>query len=209
MELLHPDWMQQQLPQALHAAAVAPMAPPWNQSELIDLLPDQGKAIRPAAVLIAFVQRDAAWNVVLTRRTEVLKHHAGQISFPGGRMEAEDRDPVATALREAHEEIGLQPQDVRVIGYLDSFLTVTGFHVYPVVANISTAFVAQADPNEVDEVFEVPLAFLLNPANARTFEVDYRGKSRQLIEFQYQHYRIWGATASMLVNLQQRLANSA
>jgi 8-oxo-dGTP pyrophosphatase MutT (NUDIX family) len=206
MNVLHPEWMQSALPRALHTLNTPPQHEPWNKNELIDLLPDKGISARPAAVLIALVERLGMQYIVLTRRTEALKHHAGQISFPGGRMEAEDADPVATALREAHEEIGLLPQHVNAIGYLDSFLTITGFHVYPVVANISSEFVAQADPNEVDEVFEVPMSFLLNPDNVQHVEVEYRGKIRKILEFRYQQYRIWGATASMLVNFQERLA---
>jgi 8-oxo-dGTP pyrophosphatase MutT (NUDIX family) len=205
MEIAHPDWMQHVLPRALHGLEKPPQGAPWNHSELIDVLPDAGANVRPAAVLIALIQRDGVWKIVLTRRTEALKHHAGQISFPGGRMEAEDADPVATAMREAQEEIGLWPHHVKTIGYLDSFLTITGFHVYPVVARISAEFIAKPDPNEVDEVFEVPLDFLLNAVNVRSFEVEYRGKMRQILEFQYLNYRIWGATASMLVNLQKRL----
>jgi 8-oxo-dGTP pyrophosphatase MutT (NUDIX family) len=209
MEVMHPDWMQTILPRALHSLAMPPQEDPWNKNELIDLLPDAGASARVAAVLIALIERADGWQIVLTRRTEALKHHAGQISFPGGRMEAEDADPVVTALREAHEEIGLRPEHVNVIGYLDSFLTVTGFHVYPVVATISSEFIAKADPGEVDEVFEVPLNFLLNAENVRPFEVEYRGRLRTILEFNYLEYRIWGATASMLVNLQNRLARSA
>jgi 8-oxo-dGTP pyrophosphatase MutT (NUDIX family) len=209
MDGMHPDWMQTILPRALHTLAIPPQDDPWNKNELIDVLPDAGASTRAAAVLIALIERANGWQIVLTRRTEALKHHAGQISFPGGRMEAEDADPVITALREAHEEIGLHPEHVNAIGYLDSFLTVTGFHVYPVVATISSNFIAKADPGEVDEVFEVPLNFLLNAKNVRSFEVEYRGKLRSILEFQYQQYRIWGATASMLVNLQNRLAGSA
>jgi 8-oxo-dGTP pyrophosphatase MutT (NUDIX family) len=209
MDAMHPDWMQTILPRALHSLITPPQEEPWNKNELIDLLPDAGASVRVAAVLIALIERSDGWQVVLTRRTEALKHHAGQISFPGGRMETEDADPVFTALREAHEEIGLRPEHVNVMGYLDSFLTVTGFHVYPVVATISADFVAKADPGEVDEVFEVPLNFLLNADNVRPFEVEYRGKLRTIIEFNYLQYRIWGATASMLVNLQNRLVRSA
>lgn len=182
-----------------------PSGPAWNQSQIIDLLPDKGGALVPAAVLIGLVEREAGTQVVLTRRTAMLRHHAGQISFPGGRIEASDIDPVAAALREAREEIGLQAAHAETIGYLEPLATITGFHVFPVVAHIAQEFLPQPDPSEVDEVFEVPLAFLMAPENARRIEVDYRGSTRSLLEFRYQQYRVWGATAAMLVNLRERL----
>ena len=190
---------------ALHNVATPPPQTPWNYHELIDLIEENGTLIRPAAVLIGLIQRDSGLHIILTRRTEALKHHAGQISFPGGRIEESDRDPVAAAVREAQEEIGLLPEHIETKGYLDSFLTITGFHVYPVVAKVSADFVPIADPSEVDEIFEVPLEFALNSANAKPIEIEYRGKSRTIIEFQYKHYRIWGATASILVNFRKRL----
>jgi 8-oxo-dGTP pyrophosphatase MutT (NUDIX family) len=197
------------LPGILHTVETPPAASPWNYDELIDLMPENGVAIRPAAVLIGLIERESGLQVILTRRTEALRHHAGQISFPGGRIEATDLDPVAAAIREAHEEIGLFPAHVEALGYLDSFLTITGFHVYPVVAKVSADFIAKADPNEVDEIFEVPLEFLLDSNNAKPIEIEYRGKNRTIIEFQYQQYRIWGATASMLLNFQKRIEQAA
>ncbi|MEO6172104.1 MAG: CoA pyrophosphatase [Arenimonas sp.] len=189
----------------LHDTATPPEQTPWNYHELIDLIEEKGTVIRPAAVLIGLLERDSGLQVILTRRTEALKHHAGQISFPGGRIEEIDRNPIAAALREAQEEIGLLPEHVQPLGYLDSFLTITGFHVYPVVARVSANFVPHADPNEVDEIFEVPLDFLLDSNNAKPIEIEYRGRNRTIIEFQYEHYRIWGATASMLVNFRKRI----
>ncbi len=189
----------------MHDAAAPPSQSPWNYRELIDLINENGTPIRPAAVLIGLIERESGLQVILTRRTEALRHHAGQISFPGGRIEESDRDPIAAAGREAQEEIGLQPDYVEPLGYLDSFLTITGFHVYPVVAKVSADFVPKADPDEVDEIFEVPLEFVLNPQNAKPIEIEYRGKSRTIIEFQYRHYRIWGATASILVNFRKRI----
>lgn len=189
----------------LHDAATPPADTPWNYHELIDLIEENGTVMRPAAVLIGLIERESGLQVILTRRTEALKHHGGQISFPGGRIEASDHAPVAAAVREAQEEIGLQSEHIQVKGYLDSFLTITGFHVYPVVAKVSADFVPKADPGEVDEIFEVPLAFVLNAANAKPIEIEYRGKSRTIIEFQYKQYRIWGATASILVNFRKRI----
>ena len=190
---------------ALHPLATPPTARAWNLDELFDLLPDGVEGLRPAAVLVGLVDRGEGLQVLLTRRTEALRHHAGQISFPGGRIEANDVDPVAAALREAQEEIGLQPAQACALGYLDPFVTITGFHVFPVVAAIAPTFSAIRDPGEVDEVFELPLDFLMDPANARQLLVDYRGGQRTLVEFVHQQDRVWGATASMLVNLRQRL----
>lgn len=189
----------------LHSASNPPAETPWNYHELIDLISENATVIRPAAVLIGLIERESGLQVILTRRTEALRHHAGQISFPGGRIEDADKDPVAAAMREAHEEIGLFPEHIQALGYLDSFLTITGFHVYPVVARVSADFVPKADPNEVDEIFEVPLEFILNLNNAKPIEIEYRGRNRTIIEFQYEHYRIWGATASMLVNFRKRI----
>jgi 8-oxo-dGTP pyrophosphatase MutT (NUDIX family) len=182
-----------------------PADPGWNLPDLIDLLPGGLEGLCPAAVLVGLVDRRQGVQVLLTRRAEALRHHAGQISFPGGRIEAGDADPVAAALREAREEIGLQPGQAQAVGYLDPFVTITGFHVYPVVAIVDPAFCALRDPSEVDEVFELPLAFLMDPGNARELLVDYRGSQRKLVEFEHPDYRVWGATAAMLVNLRQRL----
>jgi 8-oxo-dGTP pyrophosphatase MutT (NUDIX family) len=190
---------------ALHPLATPPVGPAWNLLELSDLLPDAGRSLCPAAVLVGLVDRGQGTQVLLTRRTQALRLHAGQISFPGGRIEASDADPVAAALREAAEEVGLARQQAHALGYLDPFATITGFHVYPVVAAIDRDFAPRPDPGEVDEVFELPLDFLLDPANARELQVDFRGHHRTVIEFVHASYRVWGATAAMLVNLRQRL----
>lgn len=190
---------------ALHPLSSPPPGPAWNLAELADLLPDAGRILRPAAVLVGLVDRGAGAQVLLTRRTQALRHHAGQIAFPGGRIEASDPDPVAAALREAAEEVGLAPSQARALGYLDPFATITGFHVYPVVAMVDAGFSPRPDPGEVDEVFELPLDFLLDPANARELQVEFRGHRRTVVEFVHASYRVWGATAAMLVNLRQRL----
>lgn len=194
----------ERLPRALHALDQPPAGPGWNHSELSDLLP-AGMPLRPAAVLVALIARAQGPRVLFTRRTEALRHHAGQISFPGGRIEADDADPVAAALREAQEEVGLFPALSSPMGYLDPFVTITGFHVFPVVATVSGDYVPRLDPSEVAEAFEVPLHFLLDPANVHELDVDWQGRRRRLLEYRYEGHRIWGATAAMLVNFRRRL----
>ncbi len=193
------------LSRALHPLATPPSGKGWNFDELHDLLPDHGTTLRPAAVLVGLVDRGNGPQVLLTRRNEALRDHAGQISFPGGRIEASDASPLAAALREAHEEVGLIGGHAEPIGYLDPFVTITGFHVFPVVALVEPAYSPVIDPAEVAEAFEVPFDFLMAPDNERRFDVDYRGSKRRLIEFLFNDYRIWGATAAMLVNLRERL----
>jgi 8-oxo-dGTP pyrophosphatase MutT (NUDIX family) len=167
-----------------------------------------------ASVLIALVQR-AELRVLLTQRTDHLTDHPGQISFPGGRVEPEDADATATALREAVEEIGLAPQFVDPLGMLPTYTTGTGFIVTPVIALVRPGFVVAADPSEVAEVFEVPLSFLLNPAHHRRHGVEVGGVRREFFSIpwdgidergQPRRYFIWGATAAMLRNLYRFLA---
>jgi 8-oxo-dGTP pyrophosphatase MutT (NUDIX family) len=159
-------------------------------------------------VLFGLVSRDDGLHVLLTKRSEHLRHHAGQISFPGGRIEYADGNPAQAALREAYEEIGLNADSVTVLGYLQPMLTITGFRVYPVVALINSDYSAQADGVEVSELFEAPLDLFLDQNNERSFEIMFQGKARHLIEFHWRNFRIWGATATMLINLRQRLEHN-
>lgn len=161
--------------------------------------------LRPAAVLVGLVAHGDGVGVLLTRRTDHLEHHPGQISFPGGHREDGDTDATATALRETHEEIGLAPERFRVLGQLDDYVTRTGFHVTPVVAVIEPPYETKPDPHEVAEVFEVPLRFFLDPANHRRDSRHYAGALRHFYAMPYGAYYIWGATAGMLMNLYQTL----
>jgi 8-oxo-dGTP pyrophosphatase MutT (NUDIX family) len=164
----------------------------------------------PAAVLVPLVDRPDGLTVLLTRRTAHLDHHAGQISFPGGRIEEADANPVAAALRETQEEIGLEPDRIEVIGRLDGYRTVTNFAVVPVVGLVRPPFELKPDPFEVDEVFEVPFSFVIDPANhQRHFRDSADGKRRYFYALPYGPYYIWGATAAMLVNLAEALRRSA
>lgn len=193
----------ERLLRALHPLDQPPTGEGWNHSELSDLLPP-GPPVE-AAVLAGIVPRDSGAQVILTRRTETLRQHGGQVGFPGGRTEPDDRDAVAAALRESQEEIALLPTQVQVLGYLDPFVTITGYRVMPVVAVIDPAFVAVPQPEEVAEVFEVPLAYLMEPANLHQVEIDHRGRIRHVLEYGWPGQRIWGATAAILYNLRRRL----
>ena len=158
-----------------------------------------------AAVLIPIIHREELLSVLLTERSPDLKHHAGQISFPGGRMDAADTDIRATALRETQEEVGIDPADVEIVGYLDPNPTVTGYAVTPVVALVELRRELVIDPVEVKSAFEVPLPFLLDEQNEESSEREFAGVRVPIAEFNYGQYRIWGATASMLVELRSVL----
>lgn len=159
---------------------------------------------RPAAVLVPVIARPEL-TVLLTERTAHLSTHAGQIAFPGGKVEASDIDAVHTALREAEEEIGLSRTLVEPLGFLDGYRTGTGFLVTPVVALVKPDFVLALDPGEVASTFEVPLAFLMDPANHKHHSRPWRGRERHYYAMPFGDHYIWGATAGMLKNLHERL----
>jgi len=163
------------------------------------------EVLTAASVLVPIVLRPGAPTVLFTQRTAHLKDHPGQISFPGGRSEAHDPSPAHTALRETQEEVGLLPAHIEIAGYLPEYRTGTGFRVTPVVAVVTPPFELSPDPFEVAEVFEVPLAFLLDPANHQQHALHYRGKLRSYYAMRYDDYFIWGATAGMIVSLYRAL----
>lgn len=174
------------------------------------------RAPAQASVLIPLVMREAGPNVLLTRRTAHLRDHAGQISFPGGRVEIHDDDVVATALRETEEEVGLARCHVEVIGQLPVYTTVTAFQVTPVVGLVTPEFTLALDSFEVAEAFEVPLQFLMTPAHHRRHQAEFAGSTRQFLSMPWwggdavggqTEYFIWGATAAMLRNLYSFLAS--
>ena len=159
-----------------------------------------------AAVLLPLIQRAAGEpHLLFTRRTERLARHSGQVSFPGGRSEQSDLSLVETALRETFEETGIAPSFVTVAGYLDRYLTGTGFDIQPVVGLVKDGFALTPDPREVAEIFEVPLAFLCDPANRRREHREIGGRQRSFFAFRYGGHEIWGATAAIVVSLAQRL----
>ncbi|MDY0013144.1 MAG: CoA pyrophosphatase [Rhodocyclaceae bacterium] len=161
---------------------------------------------RPAAVLVPLVQRDEGFTVLLTQRTDHLHKHAGQVSFPGGGADPADASPVHTALREAEEEIGLDPRQVELLGFLPRYWTGTGYEITPVVGLVTPPLDLKLDNFEVAEAFEVPLDFLLDPANHQEREVEWQGAMRRYYVMPYEGYHIWGATAGMLVTLYRFLA---
>ena len=158
-----------------------------------------------AAVLVPLINRDSGITLLFTQRTANLADHAGQISFPGGRVETGDASNRDAALREAEEEIGLPRSQVDVLGMLPDYYVVTGFRVTPVVGLIEPPFPVKLDCSEVEEIFEAPLHFFLDPGNHQLHEMNYQGKPRQYYAMPYQGRLIWGATAGILYNLYQAL----
>ncbi|TPE52097.1 NUDIX hydrolase [Amaricoccus solimangrovi] len=163
--------------------------------------PEGPLRLRAASVLVPLIARGAGLNVVLTRRAARLRHHPGQIAFPGGKQDPGDPTPLHAALREAREEIGLDPASVSILGSFDRHETVTRFSVTPFVGLVTPGFEPRIDPSEVEEVFEVPLAFLVDPAHRRRHSRAWGGGRRIYLAIPYGPYYIWGATARMLATL--------
>ena len=166
--------------------------------------PKEKRELLPAAVLLPIVRRRNP-TVLLTRRTDHLPRHAGQVSFPGGRASEGDTSLVETALRETREETGIDPAFITILGFLDAYETGTGYAILPVVGILEEGFALAPDANEVAHVFEVPLSYLLNPTNRQMTTRDFQGRSRTFYSFTYDGHYIWGATAAMLVNFSERL----
>lgn len=167
--------------------------------------PAEKIALKPAAVLLPLVLRQEA-HVLLTQRTHHLTRHAGQVAFPGGRADANDISLVETALRETQEETGIDPAFVTVAGFLDAYETGTGYAILPVVGILSDGFALSPHAVEVAEIFEVPLSFLLDPANKQHQSREFQGRQRSFYAFTYEGHYIWGATAAMLLNFAERIS---
>ncbi len=173
-----------------------------------DDLTDDGQPVTPAAVLVPIVDRPSP-GVILTVRADTVRKHAGQIAFPGGRIDPEDDGPVSAALREAEEEIELPRNRVDVIGTADRYRTITGYEVTPVVGVVPPDLTLRPHPHEVAAIFEAPLSYLLEVQHQVVRTVEWRGQKRCYYEIEWQGRRIWGATAAMIVNLGRRLALSS
>jgi 8-oxo-dGTP pyrophosphatase MutT (NUDIX family) len=174
-----------------------------------DLNPDvilpEGRRLRPAGVLVALMERPFGTQVILTKRSSALKHHPGQIAFPGGKQDEGDSDVIAAALREAEEEIALDRSNVEVLGTLPAHETVTGFIVTPVLARVHASFTPRPEPGEVAEVFEVPLVHVADSARFIIQSRRWRGQRRHYFTVPYGPYYIWGATARILRALADRM----
>lgn len=197
----------QHLQAALHPLHAPPQSAGWNRQIAAFLTPP----LREAAVLVGLVQRDADWQMILTRRTEHLRHHAGEVSFPGGAVEAADADAVAAALRETREEIGIPASAIHPLGFLDPLMTISGFRVLPVVAQIAPDYHAVPEPEEVAEIFEWPLSFILAKDSLFHTTRQWQGQQLHVAELRPwpgRPHRVWGATAMIVENLRKRLEAS-
>jgi 8-oxo-dGTP pyrophosphatase MutT (NUDIX family) len=189
----------------LRRALVADGRPSSDYDLNPDVILPEGRTLREAAVLIPIVERTGGAHVILTKRSSALKHHPGQIAFPGGKVDPGDDGVVGAALREAWEEIALLTDQTEVLGSLPPHETVTGFRVTPVLAMVSSGFAPRPEPGEVAEVFEAPLNHVLNPGNYRTESRRWRGQRRYYFTVPWGPYYIWGATARMLRALADRM----
>jgi 8-oxo-dGTP pyrophosphatase MutT (NUDIX family) len=163
------------------------------------------RAVTPAAVLVPLIERRDGLNFLLTRRTDTLTRHSGQVAFPGGKVDLDDRSVEEAALREAHEEIRLEPSFVEIIGRLPDYLTGSGYRISPVVALVDSSARFEANPHEVAGIFEVPLSFLMDPANHHVASRYFEGRDRHYFEMPYGEHHIWGVTAGILHMMHERL----
>lgn len=178
-------------------------------SELEDWELTEPTRFHLSAVLIPVVLKNSKPHIILTRRSQHLNHHPGQISFPGGRAETGDKNAVDTALRETHEEIGIPRKQINIAGYIDKYTTVSNFIITPVVGIINSNYQTRIDHVEVDHIFEVPCKILLNMSNYQRNEIDWQGEKRLFWEINYKDHHIWGATAAILRNMALRLTSTS
>lgn len=195
-------------PETLLRAVLSAHGKPSSDGDLDGFAMSLG-SLRPAAVLVAFLRAHGELHLILTKRASHLRHHPGQIAFPGGKIDAGDRGPVDAALREASEEIGLPATGVEVLGLLPAHTTITGYSITPVLALVHSPFVPAPEVGEVDEVFTVPFAHVAEPGSYRVESRLWRGQPRQYYVAPYGPYYIWGATARMLRALAARMGGDA
>lgn len=202
---MDPALLRERLSRSLAPAPAAAIAVPTASDDAMDLM---RRPLAPAAVLVGIVQGPAP-GVLLTKRTAHLARHAGQVAFPGGRIDPGDASPEAAALREAQEEVGLDPAQVEVIGRLPDYATGTGFRVTPVLALLPPGLDLRPAPDEVEAVFQLPLAVLLDPDAPQRRRMEFRGRMREFWVWPHPEHYVWGATAAILVHLAHRLRGSA
>ncbi len=193
-----------QMPNDPLAVVMPPGSGEWPE----DLRRKMCENLKPAGVLIPIVEHAENLSVLLTRRSADLNNHAGQVSFPGGRMESADADITETALRETHEEVGIRPDQVDIAGYLPPMLTVTGYAVTPIVGLVAAGISLTLDRSEVESAFEVPLSFFLDENNQQSSQREVRGVLVPIVEFNYDNQRIWGVTANILIEFRDILFNN-
>jgi len=191
------------VPPALHNQDIVPASGDAGTDRMLEIVARE-QPIRPAAVLIPVIDHPEP-TVLLTRRSAHLNNHAGQISFPGGKIDAADASPRDAALREAWEEVGLGQDFIDPIGYLDVYGTAFGFRILPTLARVAPGFTLSINPGEVDDAFEVPLSFLMNPVNHQIHSKEFRGMERFYYAMPYAGHYIWGATAGILRLLYERI----
>ena len=194
------------VPPGLTDAAVLAPTGDFGTDAMLQVIAKE-RPVRPAAVLVPIVEHDVP-TVLLTKRAEHLNEHAGQVSFPGGKIDPTDATPMDAALREADEEIGLKRDFIEPIGYLDVYATGFGFRILPTLARVRPGFDLTISANEVDTVFEVPLAFLMDPVNHKLGHKEFRGMQRSFYEMPFEQHYIWGATAGMLRAMYERICLS-
>lgn len=202
----HPATPQAFFARATERLYAEPPSGPATGEQVLnpDLFADED-GFRDAAVLVPLVAHETGLTAILTLRTPHLAVHAGQIAFPGGKVDQADRGPAATALREAREEIGLDPASVTVVGYLDQYLTGTGYRITPVIGRVQPDPMLALNPQEVQEAFEVPLAFLMDPANHHRGSRIFMGRERHFYEMPFEGRYIWGITAGIIRGLYERM----
>ena len=211
MAVYSQDWFRKHAAPRLHshvpAEAIDDDLPALRSDEDLNdgLMLKTGESYRAAAVLVGLLERDGELHVLLTQRSEELPTHAGQIAFPGGKIDAGDAGPVACALRETFEETGVSPEFVEPAGFLDVYQTGTGFRIVPVVGLLRPGFALAPEPGEVSEIFDVPLAHFMEPANHLRHSRVWQGRERQYYAMPYKERYVWGATAGMLRNLHDRV----
>ncbi|TMX41363.1 CoA pyrophosphatase [Vibrio rotiferianus] len=180
----------------------------YHKESLVRLAHLKNAELREAAVLIGFVEREQDLQVIFTKRAMHLRHHPGQISFPGGKYEPEDGQLVNTALREVEEEIGIEPSHIRVFGQLPTLPTISQFNVTPFLAFVSPEYTTRIDPNEVDEVFEVPANHILNPSKLFSNQFKLKNTSHRVFAIPFQQHFIWGMTAQIIESMQKHITSN-